>query len=449
MASVVALGTTMRPGPRAAPAVPAALPQPVGFVRTNWSQDPFALGSYSYLPVGATPRDRQRLARPVAGTLYFAGEAINTAYPSTVTGAYLSGRSAAARIIRHVPTDAAVDVVVIGAGMAGLIAARDLQAGGHRAVVIEARDRVGGRIATDSSLGVPLDLGAAWIHGVADNPVKTLADDVGVVTIPTDYGDGVWYDRSGRRVRSQTAASVDELSYEVIVRARQWGERRDEDTSLRAGIDVAIRDLDPRPRQRALLANRLVTNIEHEYAADLSELSLWHYDAGRTERGGDEMIRGGFGQLPAAVAESLDVRTGQVVERIDYSRDQVTVRTDRATFSGARAVITLPIGVLQAEAVTFAPELPARLRRAISAIGMGVLDKLYLGFDEPFWDDVFLIDMATRPRRGFPEWFDLTGVVDAPVLAGFTASTGARTRATWSDSRLVADAMGVLGNVYT
>src|SRR5688572_20933263 len=90
------------------------LPEPDGWLVTRWAADPFALGSYSFLPPGATPDDRKALAAPVGDRLFFAGEATSVEYPATVHGAYLSGRRAAAEVDDEAASGA--PVVVLGAG---------------------------------------------------------------------------------------------------------------------------------------------------------------------------------------------------------------------------------------------------------------------------------------------------------------------------------------------
>ena len=140
-----------RPGgasPGATPARPGdvRVPQPAAMIRTSWSTDPWSRGSYSFLPVGATPAMRRALAQPVQGRLFFAGEATDEAGPSTVHGAQASGN----RVARQVREAAAPgeQIVVVGAGIAGITAAAALAEAGFRVRVLEARDRIGGRLDT-------------------------------------------------------------------------------------------------------------------------------------------------------------------------------------------------------------------------------------------------------------------------------------------------------------
>ena len=130
-----------------------------GYIRTNWSRDPFSFGSYSFIAKGARKRHYRDLGAPVGDCLFFAGEATHPDYNSTVHAALESGLIAAEAAWNA----GARRIGVIGAGVAGLTAASALADGGANVTVIEGRDRIGGRSWTDGSLGAPLDLGASWI----------------------------------------------------------------------------------------------------------------------------------------------------------------------------------------------------------------------------------------------------------------------------------------------
>ncbi len=144
---------------------------------SRWDVDPWARGSYSAIPAGTSQRMRRVLAEVrLQDRIVLAGEYATTSYPATVHGAHQSGRRAAKLLQARLPTSA--EVVVIGAGMAGLAAAIELQGAGHRVRVLEARDRVGGRIHTSSAWDVPVELGASWVHGLAGNPIAALMRQV-------------------------------------------------------------------------------------------------------------------------------------------------------------------------------------------------------------------------------------------------------------------------------
>ena len=425
---------------------PSGLPQPTALVRTRWAADPWTRGSYSYLAVDSSNADRARLAHPIADQLFFAGEATSVEYAATVHGALMSGDRAAKEVL-----DAAGDgsrAVVIGAGMAGLSAAAKLAGEGMPVIVLEARDRVGGRLRTDRSLGAAVDLGASWIQGVTDNPVLELAHEARQPTFPYDDSKAVRYGPGGQALSDDEERQLEDLYGSVVKDAGQLAEKRDSDSPLGGDLAAAIRPHNLDGSERTLLDNAIASTIELEYAADVGRLSAWHWNDGGGLAGGDALLPRGYERLAEYVARDLDVRLRHPVRHV--------VRGDRVTVTGAwgeevaeHVIVTVPLGVLKAGTIGFEPALPAGHQRAIELLGMGVLDKLYLRFPRVFWDDALnLFDIASAVPDRFPEWVNFEPMTGEPILLGFNAGTQALRTEAQSDADLTASALGVLATAY-
>ncbi len=425
----------------------AAVPDPTGVLITRWAQDPFTFGSYSYLAVGSSNHDRQRLAEPVADRLFFAGEATSTDYAATVPGAYLSGRRAAGAVRAN--TDTGATVVVIGAGMAGLAAASELH-DDYRVVVVEGRDRIGGRIWTSRELGTPLDIGASWIEGAGPaNPIARLAKRLEVKTEVTDWDNNVLYAPDGAEVSDRAENRLTREYDAVLAGAAREQRRRGSDRPLGDALATGITARTSDPTRRRDLDYAINFVIEHEYAADVDELSLLHWDDDKGFRGPDRLFPDGYVQIVDGVAAGLDVRTGQVVRRVDYGGSGVTVTTDGGDVSGGVAVVTLPVGVLQRGVVEFDPPLPDEKTQSIARLGMGLLDKCYLRFPRVFWDrDADVLNYISADKGRWAEWINLAKPTGEPILVGFNAATYARELEAMSDPEIVASAMDVLRTIY-
>ncbi len=401
-------------------------------------------------------RDVLRLGAMVVGARLLGcgkGERARPAATAAATSDAGAADAAAARAATDAapaPTSTHADVVVIGAGMAGLAAARALADAGVAAIVVEGRDRIGGRVWTDRSLGVPLDLGASWIHGVRSNPLTALADQLGARRIATDYDDHAIRDHTGRRLSAGERRAIARGLAEVLARVDADSERRDADRDLAAAIAEVVAELEPSPRERELLAYAIASVIEHEYATAIAELSQFERDYGDEYGGGDVIFAEGYDQLPRALAAGLDVRTGHAVTAIAHGADGVTVTTSRGAITAARALVTLPLGVLQAGAVGFEPPLPPRKRAAITALGVGVLDKLYLKFPRVFWDDATLLGhVAPADAAGqWAEGLNLHALTGQPILLLFNAGAYAASLEAMADDAIVAAAMGALRAMY-
>ena len=162
------------------------IPSPTGYLRTNWSKDPYALCSYSALsPSRLGSRARVMLAEPVEGRLWFTGEATSVNSPAYVHGALTSGQRTAASIASV--AKAGSTVTVIGAGVSGMACARELIDAGFDVHIFEARDRTGGRVWTETLDGAPAEMGANWIAGVDNNPLTPIAKALGFKLDPFDY----------------------------------------------------------------------------------------------------------------------------------------------------------------------------------------------------------------------------------------------------------------------
>ena len=341
-------------------------------------------------------------------------------------------------------------VLVIGAGMAGLATARTLHNAGINVTVLEGRDRIGGRVWTSRRWpDAPADMGASWIHGVRGNPLTALADAGKVRRLPTDYDNALLYDADGTVVSDTAWKQIDAQVEDALAAADVYAEARDVDLSLQAALTGAGQLGRLTPRSRRYLSFYLNTVIEHEFGADVDALSAWYGDDADEYRGGDVIFPAGYDQLLPPLARDLDIRLEQRVRAIRYDGNGVTISTDRDEFRGDQAVVTLPLGVLQQGAVTFAPALPPAKQAAIHALGSGLLNKAWLRFPHAFWPQApEMINYAPDQPGRWAEWLNLYHYTGQPILLGFNAGRYGRTIEAWTDDAIVADAMDVLRTIY-
>ncbi len=341
------------------------------------------------------------------------------------------------------------EVIVVGAGVAGLAAARDLVARDISTIVLEGRDRVGGRVWTDRSLGTALDVGASWIHGVSANPITDLAKEVGAKTAKTDYGDVHLWDHDGRRLKDSEAAAIasgwEELQSEIEAEAG----RLEADLSFQQAVDLALGGEKLSVAEKRQL-DWVCASLEVAAAEDFRRLSLRYSGEGDELGGGDRLFPDGYDQIPIALAKGLDVRLRTKVTRIDHAEDGVRVATDSGAVLQADAVlVTLPLGVLKKGTVRFTPALPAAKQTAIDRLAMGVLNKVALVFPSVFWPTArdFLGFMS--PQRGeFPVFMNAASFSRKPMLVAFTGGDFARGLEKLSDDDVVARALAVLRKMF-
>lgn len=448
-------------------------PTPAAMIRTSWSTDPLAFGSYSYMAVGADPKMRNALAAPLGNRVFFAGEATSPDHPATVHGAQSSGVRVAQEILDELAASKSTGrstssekILVIGAGIAGVTAAQELTTAGHEVTLLEASDRVGGRIKTVQPTGwpIPIELGASWVHDTSASELAAELEDLGVATSPFDY------EQSALGTDGEPVDNIDqevEPAQETIELATTWADDQDSDLSLAQAIEQsgAAEETEVTP---AVLAAVLNGAIATEYGASAEELSAW-WGQDEGSDGDDLLVTGGYGQLVTSPATDLTVKLNHNVSSVRWSESGVTVTHSGtrsaspadSTEGGAestaestadRVIVTVPLGVLKAASIVFDPPLPTAKQAAINAIGMGVLDKFWFRFDEQFWSNDTLMwtqispNPASAAEQPFTEWFNMAPLTGEPVLLALLGGPSARAWANRSDEEVQSTAMSALQN---
>lgn len=279
-----------------------------------------------------------------------------------------------------------VDAVVVGAGAAGIAAARRLRALGRTCVVLEARPRVGGRVFTDRSLGAPWDAGALYIHWSERNPWTAFAREAGLETVDSATLSGGWrfVDRTGdTRPRRGGFSAIQSLL--------------DPDVAPVPDVSLIERIGGPEAEgaSAALSIARMALGDEPERISALDYARLWS---------GDDLVAPqGYGTLVERAAKGLDIRLSTPVTAVDWSGAGVRVATDAGMVSARAAIVTLPVGVLKSGAVRFTPQLPQRTRDGLAGLGMGALSKIALKFNGERFGVPTGMDIFERlgPRASF------------------------------------------------
>lgn len=340
-------------------------------------------------------------------------------------------------------------VGVIGAGAAGIAAARATSAAGHEVVVFEARGRIGGRTLTDESLAAhPVELGAEFIHG-ENVATWDWVREFGAPTTGDAHRYEAWNHFRGELVPAATvsAALGSEVSPGLTELTREWrrADRPDAPMTevLKTWGDRFGHELTP--EDRALAANVMAQGT----SADLEELGALRSREARYRDDGELhhwRLSAGYSALMARAAADLDIRLETPVSRVRWSEDGASITTASSEERVDRVIVTLPLGVLRAGAVEFDPPLAAAKQDAIERLNPGHISKVILKFDEVYWPPelTFLwtpldTQLWWRPGQGQP--------AEEPVLTAFFGGADAANLEDATTAEAIAEATSQLGDI--
>ncbi len=277
-----------------------------------------------------------------------------------------SAVAAAASSLGATPASGEVDVVIVGAGAAGIAAARRIAAAKRTFTLVEAAGRVGGRCITDAeTFGIPCDLGAHWIHMPDINPVAKLATGSGLDIYPAPPGQRL---RVGER-------NAREGEMEDFFAALARSSRAISDAA-RGRADVSCEQALPKDLGEWRGCVEFVLG-PFGCGKNLDGISAMDF-ASSAERDVDAFCRQGFGTLLAKLADGLRVELGTRVTAIDSSARKIEIETSRGQLTARAVIVTVSTGVLGARKIRFTPELPKRMSEAIAKLTLGSYDHVVL-----------------------------------------------------------------------
>jgi polyamine oxidase len=323
-------------------------------------------------------------------------------------------------------------VVVVGAGMAGLVAARLLHDSGFAVTVLEARARNGGRVWTDDRIGAPVDLGGSWVHGVDGNPLTLWAEKLGIPLLESQ-GERLLIDprataptREGQRRRAVMGrvafrAAIEWATWKSKAMARVNGPRS---ISVKRAVEPLLK-ASWLPEIDRLVVATFVEMSEGVQSApwDAVAAEEWFPTEGLDR---NAQPRGGFKPLIEDATRGLDIRHGTVAERVSWRGDGVTVFLQGGEkIEADRAVIAVPVGLLRAGLPVLDPLPPEAQRIALGRLGYGagILGKIYLRFPKSFWPQspkwFGRLPDAPEQRGRFNTWVNHEEETGLPVLLSF------------------------------
>ena len=341
----------------------------------------------------------------------------------------------------------ATDVVVIGAGAAGLAAAARLVRAGRSVRVVEARERIGGRIFSvrEPHLAVAIELGAEFVQGVIPRTLN-LAESAGAVVVEVNGSQLQW--QNGRIHGAKQPRQMTSVVFEHLDRFRG------RDQSLQAFLnDVAKRE--PQLKEDAEMAAAYVASYDAADPANISARALVRQHRAEAAIRGDRAFRLPLGYV--AVLEYLHAQLGPntlmlktTVKRVEWQPGHVVVHSMAGQkFEANQLISTLPLPVLLRDQVIFEPALPAEKARAVRGLRMGPVIKLAMRFDDGFWwtKDRERLGFLLAPGQPFPVLWTTYPVL-APLLIAWSAGPNAMPLVDLSDEQILDEGLRIIKRVF-
>jgi monoamine oxidase len=290
------------------------------------------------------------------------------------------------------------DVIVIGGGVSGITAARHLMDRNKTVFLVEARDRPFGRVWSNTDLGFPIDIGAAWIHGMNGNPLNELARRNAVKFVKTDFLNAQVYNLDNGTVIPNTLLLLEMVRFTVSKEIVDNHARAlPNDVSLDSLFKKERQSHTLNPLQAKLWDLNIGLEIELPFATDIYNLGAKHYDD-EEEFGGDHvMFPNGYRHIFDKMLVGMNISYSTVVSGIE-KKSHFRVHTNKGVFEAKKVIVTVPLGVLKENTIRFSPPLPEWKLKSIEKLGFGLMNKVVLLFPNSPWFgyDIFLTTPSNR-----------------------------------------------------
>ena len=342
-------------------------------------------------------------------------------------------------------------VLVIGAGISGLAAAKNLNDSGYDVTILEAKDRIGGRLYTDRSLGVPLEVGANWIHdnNPETNPIMKIKKELGLKAHKCSVaGPAVSFevlDEEGNKIEI-SGKDLEKIEFRIGIFAYLSKYLRPSTNISEIFTFVKKLGLLSFIEEEALFV--LIQKIALEQAEDPEKVSIEALFE-QEGFGDDEAVIGGYDQIAYYFEKELHnkIILNSPIEHINYEQDTIKVISGSEKYEANAVIVTASLGALKKEVIKFTPELPIEKKQSIKKLGWGTLNKVMLKFVHKFWSDKDFI-VITNKESNFHAWINEEPVCKEPVIVATISGKNAKKLENKPDEEVVQIALNELKAVY-
>jgi len=285
---------------------------------------------------------------------------------------------------------------VIGAGISGLSAAKSLKTKGYNVTVLEAKNYIGGRIKTHDFNGIKLEMGASWVHGQIGNPVGKIVKKQGGRLVLSDYKPHIYYNKKNKKFNFKKgilkkfydnlkAIKKDKVDQSIL---NAWN------TFVKESLKNSKKYT---PSLIGDLFQTIIYDFQAEVGGDLSEISAQQWDEDGELEGGDHLVLKGYERVTEFLANGLNIILNTPIKKIEDNKKSVKVTTVGGTeYIADYVVVSVSLGVLKSNSITFIPALPKNKKIAIDTIKMSNFLKTWLVFEKDFWSNAQDIQFFTN-----------------------------------------------------
>jgi predicted NAD/FAD-dependent oxidoreductase len=293
-----------------------------------------------------------------------------------------------------------------------------------------------------------VDLGASRLHGTRRNPIAPLIDRAGLQYVPVDWSSLTGYEADGTPFDETELSRTQDRVLGLMRRAWIRNLGLDEDVSVNTILERELTRRELTTTDRRILTFGFVS-AEILNASPFDKASWKYANDFDAYPGGDQMVVGGYDNVPKMLARDLEVRTGVVVKRIDSRGRPVRVTTNKGELKADRVIVTVSLGVLKEGAIAFTPDLPADKQSAIDRMGMGVFNNVALRFPKAFWPtNVHAVVHGTDIWGDYPVFVNIAKYTGEPILVAAVPARYENALEDMSDAQAIGGAVEVLRKMY-